>query len=189
MIAVLAQNWWAIGIRGVLGILFGLIALFLPGATMLSLVLLFAAYAFVDGVFGIVSAVWAAREHERWGYLVLEGLVNIAAAAVAVLWPGLTVVVFVLLVAFWAIFTGILELAAAFRLKIDDGRWWLVFGGGLSVIYGVLLIVAPIIGAVVLTWWIGAYALVFGVSLVMLALGLRNRLAKHRQSPAAQTAA
>ena len=189
MIAVLAQNWWAIGIRGVLGILFGLIALFLPGATMLSLVLLFAAYAFVDGVFGIVSAVRAAREHERWGYLVLEGLVNIAAAAVAVLWPGLTVVVFVLLVAFWAIFTGILELAAAFRLKIDDGRWWLVFGGGLSVIYGVLLIVAPIIGAVVLTWWIGAYALVFGVSLVMLALGLRNRLAKHRQSPAAQTAA
>ena len=189
MIAVLAQNWWAIGIRGVLGILFGLIALFLPGATMLSLVLLFAAYAFVDGVFGIVSAVRAAREHERWGYLLLEGLVNIAAAAVAVLWPGLTVVVFVLLVAFWAIFTGILELAAAFRLSIDDGRWWLVFGGGLSVIYGVLLIVAPIIGAVVLTWWIGAYALVFGVSLVMLAFGLRNRLAKYRQSPAAQTAA
>ena len=98
-------------------------------------------------------------------------------------------VVFVLLVAFWAIFTGILELAAAFRLSIDDGRWWLVFGGGLSVIYGVLLIVAPIIGAVVLTWWIGAYALVFGVSLVMLAFGLRNRLAKYRQSPAAQTAA
>ena len=189
MIAVLAQNWWAIGIRGVLGILFGLIALFLPGATMLSLVLLFAAYVFVDGVFGIVSGVRAAREHERWGYLVLEGLVNIAAAAVAVLWPGLTVVVFVLLVAFWAIFTGILELAAAFRLSIDDGRWWLVFGGGLSVIYGVLLIVAPIIGAVVLTWWIGAYALVFGVSLVMLAFGLRNWLAKYRQSPAAQTAA
>ena len=93
MIAVLAQNWWAIGIRGVLGILFGLIALFLPVATMLSLVLLFAAYVFVDGVFGIVSAVRAAREHERWGYLLLEGLVNIAAAAVAVLWPGLTVVV------------------------------------------------------------------------------------------------
>ncbi len=77
MIAVLAQNWWAIGIRGVLGILFGLIALFLPGATMLSLVLVFSAYAFVDGVVGIVSAVRAARQHERWGFLVLEGLVNI----------------------------------------------------------------------------------------------------------------
>src|SRR3974377_1207078 len=116
MIAVLAKNWWAIGIRGVLGILFGLTALFLPGVTMLSLVLVFAAYAFVDGVFGIVSAVRAARAHERWGYLLLEGLVNMAAAAVAVLWPGITVVAFVLLVALWAIFTGILELAAAFRL-------------------------------------------------------------------------
>src|SRR5208282_4885940 len=95
LIAMLARNWWAIGIRGVVGILFGLVALFLPGATMLSLVLLFAAYIFVDGVFGIVSAVRAARAHERWGLLVLEGLVDIAVAAVAVLWPGITVVAFV----------------------------------------------------------------------------------------------
>jgi len=189
MIAVLAQNWWAIGIRGVLGILFGLIALFLPGATMLSLVLVFAAYAFVDGVFGIVSAVRAAREHERWGYLLLEGLVDIAAAAVAVLWPGITVVVFVFLVAFWAIFTGILELAAAFRLEFIDGRGWLIFGGIVSVLYGAVLIVAPMIGAVVLTWWLGAYALVFGVSLVVLAFKLRARLEKHGPGSAAHRAA
>ena len=185
MIAVLAQNWWAIGIRGVLGILFGLIALFLPGATMLSLVLVFAAYAFVDGVFGIVSAVRAAREHERWGYLLLEGLVDIAAAAVAVLWPGITVVVFVFLVAFWAIFTGILELAAAFRLEFIDGRGWLIFGGIVSVLYGAVLIVAPMIGAVVLTWWLGAYALIFGVALVVLAFKLRARLEKPRHGSAA----
>jgi hypothetical protein len=81
MIAVLAPNWWAIGLRGVLGILFDLIALFLPGATMLSVVLVFAAYTLVDGVFGIVSAVRAARQHERWSFLVLEGIVDIAAAA------------------------------------------------------------------------------------------------------------
>ena len=165
MIAMLARNWWAIAIRGVVGILFGLVALFLPGATMLSLVLLFAAYVFVDGVFGIVSAVRAARAQERWGLLVLEGLVDIAVAVVAVLWPGITVVAFVFLVAFWAIFTGILELAAAFRLEFIDGRGWLIFGGIVSVLYGALLIVAPMIGAVVLTWWLGAYALVFGVSL------------------------
>ncbi len=179
MIAVLAKNWWAIGIRGALGILFGLIALFLPGATMLSLVLVFAAYAFADGVFGIVSAVRAARAHERWGYLLLEGLVNIAVAAVAVLWPGITVVAFVLLVAFWAILTGILELMAAFRLNFIDGRGWLIFGGIVSILYGALLIVAPMIGAVVLTWWLGAYALVFGVSLVVLAFKLHARLEKH----------
>ena len=162
MTAVLAKNWWAIGIRGVAGILFGLIALFLPGATMLSLVLVFAAYALIDGVFGIVSSVRAARAHERWGYLLLEGLVNIAVAAVAVLWPGITVVAFVFLVAFWAILTGVLELMAAFRLDFIDGRGWLIFGGIVSILYGALLIVAPMIGAVVLTWWLGAYALVFG---------------------------
>ena len=176
MIAVLAKNWWAVGIRGVLGILFGLIALFLPGATMLSLLLVFAAYVFVDGVFAIVSAVRAARERERWGYLLLVGIVDIAAAAVAVLWPGITVVAFVFVVAFWAIFTGVLELMAAFRLDFIDGRGWLIFGGIVSVLYGVLLIAAPMIGAVVLTWWLGAYALVFGVCLVVLAFKLRARL-------------
>ena len=178
MIAVLAKNWWAIAVRGVLGILFGLVALFLPGATMLSLVLVFAAYAFVDGVFGIVSAVKAARERERWGYLLLEGLVNIAVAAVAVLWPGITVVAFVFLVAFWALFTGVLELMAAFRLDLVDGRGWLIFGGIVSILYGALLVVAPMIGAVVLTWWLGAYALVFGVCLVVLAFKLHTRLEK-----------
>jgi uncharacterized membrane protein HdeD (DUF308 family) len=118
---------------------------------------------------------------------VLEGLVNIAAAAVAVSWPGITVVAFVLLIAFWAILTGALELAAAFRLEVDDGRWWLVFGGLVSLVYGALLILAPIIGAVVLTWWLGAYALVFGVSLVVLAFRLRARLDKNRHGSATQT--
>ena len=188
MAGVLAQNWWAIGIRGVLAVLFGLIALFWPGVTMLSLVLVFAAYAFVDGVFGIISAVRAARHHERWGFLILEGLVNIAAAAVAVLWPGMTVLVFVFVVAFWAMFTGILELAAAFQLDSDHGRWWLALGGLASVAYGALLIFAPILGAVVLTWWVGAYAVVFGLSLIVLAFRLRARLDDHSPGSAARAA-
>jgi uncharacterized membrane protein HdeD (DUF308 family) len=178
MIVALAENWWAIAIRGALGILFGLVALFLPGATMLSLVLLFAAYAFVDGIFGIVSAVRAAREGQRWGLLVLEGLVNIGTAAIAVLWPGITVIAFVLLIAAWAILSGALMLGAAFRLGSGDGRWWLVLGGLVSLIYGALLVVAPMIGAVVLTWWLGAYALVFGVALIVFAFKLKGRLEK-----------
>jgi uncharacterized membrane protein HdeD (DUF308 family) len=182
MIEVLARNWWAIGIRGILGILFGLIALFLPGVTMLSLVLVFAAYAFVDGVFGIASAVRAARENERWGYLLLEGVVSIAAAAVAVFWPGITVVAFVFLLAFWAIVTGILELIAAFRLEFIDGRGWLIFGGIVSVVFGALLIAAPMMGAVVLTWWLGAYALIFGVCLVVLAFKLHARLERSQST-------
>ncbi len=177
MSAALARNWWAIAIRGVLGIIFGLIALFLPGATMLSLVLVFSAYAFADGVFAIVAAMRAASQHERWGLLVFEGLVDIAAAAAAIFWPGITVVAFVLLVATWAILSGGLLIAAAFRLNIDHGRWWLGFGGLVSVLYGVLLVSAPLIGAVVLTWWLGAYAIVFGVSLIVVSFRLKGQLA------------
>src|SRR5216683_1019803 len=88
MSALLAQNWWAFAMRGVLGIIFGLIAIFLPGATMLSLVLVFSAYALVDGVFAIIAAARAMRQHERWGYLLLEGIVNIVAAAIAFRWSG-----------------------------------------------------------------------------------------------------
>jgi uncharacterized membrane protein HdeD (DUF308 family) len=174
MIAVLRRNWWAIAVRGVLAILFGLIALLLPGVTMLSLVLVFAAYAFADGVFAIVGAVRAAEAHQRWGVLVFEGLANIAAAVVFVAWPSITVVVFVLVLGVWAIVTGILELIAGIKLNFIDGRGWLVFGGILSMLFGVLLIVAPMVGAVVLTWWLGAYALVFGVALVVLAVKLRG---------------
>ena len=180
---LLAENWWAIALRGVLGIGFGLAALVVPAATMLSLVLLFAAYAFADGIFGLVSAFRAARQHERWGYLTFEALVNIATAAIAVSWPGLTVVAFVFLVAFWAIVSGVLMLGAAFELH--EGRGWLILGGLASLLYGVLLIAAPLLGAVVLTWWIGAYAIVFGVSLLVLAFRLRARAATHRPLAAA----
>ncbi len=179
---LLAENWWALALRGILGIAFGLVALLLPGATMLSLVLLFAAYTFVDGIFGLVSAFRAARQHERWGYLTFEALVNIATAAIAVLLPGLTVVVFVYLVAFWALLTGILMLGAAFELH--DGRGWLILGGLASVIYGGLLIAAPLLGAVVLTWWIGAYAIVFGVSLLILGFKLKGYAGEHHPAPA-----
>jgi len=180
--ALLARNWWAIGLRGALAIVFGLIALFLPGATMLSLVIVFAVYAFADGVFGVVSAVRAGQSGRRWGLLAFEGLVNMGVGVIAVLWPGITVVAFVLLVAVWAMMTGALELAAAFRLGTEDGRWWLVVGGLVSLLYGALLLVAPMLGAVVLTWWLGAYALIFGVALVVLAFKLKAKLDQHQRA-------
>jgi uncharacterized membrane protein HdeD (DUF308 family) len=95
--------------------------------------------------------------------------------------PGLTVVVFVLLIAFWALLSGGLMLGAAFRLQPDHGRGWLIFGGIISIIYGALLIVAPLLGALVLTWWLGAYALVFGITLLVLAFKLRSRHQDHPQ--------
>jgi len=175
MSAVLAQNWWVLALRGVLGILFGLIAFVYPGATMLSLVLVFAAYALVDGIFAIVSAVRAARKHERWGLLVAEGMANILTGIIAFVWPGITVVAFVLLMAAWALVSGTLMLAAALRLRKDHGRGWLAFGGVVSILYGLLLAIAPLIGALVLTWWLGAYAIIFGAALLVLAFQLRAR--------------
>jgi uncharacterized membrane protein HdeD (DUF308 family) len=186
----LVQNWWLFTLRGVLGIIFGILALIFPGPTILSLVLLFSAYMLVDGIFGIISAVRAIRRKEdRWGLLIFEGLLDIATGVVAFLWPALTVVAFVWLIAAWAIVSGGLMTAAGFRLNIEHGRWWLVLGGLLSLAYGVLLIITPLIGAVVFTWWLGAYALVFGVALVIFSLKLRSRQHERASPTAVGTAA
>src|ERR1700721_610366 len=141
----LVQNWWFFTLRGVLGIIFGCIALIFPGPTILSLVIFFSPYLLVDGVFGIISAVRAIRRKEdRWRLLIFEGLLNIAVGIMAFLWPALTVVAFVWLIAAWAIVSGGLMTAAGFRLSFDHGRWWLVLGGLLSLAYGVLLVITPL---------------------------------------------
>lgn len=172
---VLARNWWAVALRGVAAIVFGLVALLATGATILSLVLVFAALMLVDGVLNLVSGVRSARRHERWGTLILLGVVDLIAAAAAIAAPGLTVLAFVYLMAAWAFVTGILAISTAVRLRQDHGRWWLGFSGALSVMGGVLLAIAPSIGAIVLTWWLGAYAIVFGASLLVLAYRLRGQ--------------
>jgi uncharacterized membrane protein HdeD (DUF308 family) len=183
---VLADNWWAVGLRGILGIVFGLICLLTPGVALGAFVILFAAYMFVDGGFAIASAWKAARSGERWGLLIVEGLVDIAAGLLAVIWPAITMVALIWLVAIWAIVSGALMLYAAFTLNRDHGRWWLALGGIASLIFGVLLVIEPLIGAVVLTMWIGAYAIVFGGFLLVLAFQLHSRKEeRERKAPAA----
>ena len=174
MSALLAQNWWAVALRGVFAILFGLIALFSPGATLLSLALLFAAYLLVDGIFGIVAAIRAASRHQRWGLLLLEGALNIVMGLVAALFPVGAVLAFVWVTAAWSIVTGVLMIVAALKLAPAYGRGWLIFGGIVSVLFGLALVLSPIMGAVVLTWWLGAYALAFGIALLVLAFKLRG---------------
>ena len=169
----LARNWWLIALRGVLGVIFGVIALVMPVATILALVLLFSAYMVVDGAIAIYAAIRAARKQEGWGFLLFQGIASLAAAAIAFMWPGLTVVAFVLLIAAWSIVSGCLMLAAAMRT--EQARWWLVLGGAAALLYGFLMIVAPLSGAVVLTWWLGAFALVIGAALIILSLKLRSR--------------
>jgi uncharacterized membrane protein HdeD (DUF308 family) len=176
MSALLARNWWVIALRGALAILFGIIALFLPEATMLALVLLFAAYMLVDGVLAIVAGVRAARRHDRWGWLILEGAIDLIAGGIAVVWPLVTIVAFVWLLAAWAIVSGVILFAASFRLNLAHGKWLMTLGGAVSVAWGVLLILWPLTGALVLTWWMAGYALFFGGVLLFLAFRLRRRL-------------
>jgi uncharacterized membrane protein HdeD (DUF308 family) len=175
MSSLLAQNWWAVALRGVFAIVFALIALLSPGATILSLVLFFSAYMLVDGVFGIVSGIRAASNRQRWGLLILEGVLNILVGIIAFIMPGLTVLFFVTLVAVWSLITGVLMIVAAFKLNPEYGRGWLIFSGIVSVLFGIALLIAPLVGAVVLTWWLGAYALVFGIGLLVLAFKLKGR--------------
>lgn len=175
MSTVLARNWWLMALRGVFAILFGVVAFVAPGAFVLSLVLFFAAYMLVDGVVGIVASIRAAQHHERWGYLLAEGVLDVIVGVAAVLVPAAAVWTFVYLVAFWALVTGGLMLAAAFRLHLHYGRWWLALGGVVSLLFGIALLVNPGMSALVLTWWFGGYAIAFGVMLLILAFSLRGR--------------
>jgi len=186
---IMAENWWMVGLRGLLGIIFGLICLLNPTLAVRVFVILFAAYMLVDGVFAIFSGIKAASNGERWGLLILEGVVDLAAGAVAVLWPAITLIALIFVIAFWAILSGGLMLTAAFTLKRDHGRWWLALGAIASVIFGILLVIEPLIGAVVLTLWIGAYALIFGVLLLVLAFQLHSRREEHKRKAPAPAAA
>ncbi|MDQ6703950.1 MAG: HdeD family acid-resistance protein [Pseudomonadota bacterium] len=120
----------------------------------------------------IVAAVRAASKNERWGFLTFEGIVGIVAGIIAMALPGLTVLVFVGLLAAWALVSGVLELRAASNLATDHGRWWLALGGIISILFGIVLVTAPVFGALVVTWWVGAYATLFGASLLALAFQL-----------------
>ncbi|MBO0738586.1 MAG: DUF308 domain-containing protein, partial [Alphaproteobacteria bacterium] len=122
-----------------------------------------------------IAAVRAAHRGERWGWLIFEGIVDLIAGAIAVVWPVITLLVLVWLMGGWAIVTGVLLIVASFRLIIQHGRWLMMLGGAISVIWGILLLLWPLHGALVLTWWMAGYALFFGVSLLVLAFKLRRR--------------
>jgi uncharacterized membrane protein HdeD (DUF308 family) len=172
---LLARNWWALALRGVAAIVFALLAFALPGITLAVLVILFGAYAFIDGVFAIVSAIRAAQGHRPWGSFLIEGAVGIIIGLVTFFVPGVTLAFLIALVAIWAIVTGVFEIAAALRLRRHvPGEWLLILTGAISIIFGVLIFIAPIAGALVIVWWLGAYALLFGILLLLLAFRLRS---------------
>jgi uncharacterized membrane protein HdeD (DUF308 family) len=194
MLDLLTRYWWLLVVRGVVGILFGVLALIWPEATLAALVLLFGAYAIVDGVATLYAAITgrgtgdrafgrdrASGGHRAW--LAVEGLLGIGAGLVAFLWPGITALVLLWVIAFWAVLTGAMEIATAIRLRRElEHEWLLGLAGVASVVFGLLLILLPGTGALALIWLIGTYALLFGVILIV--LGLRLRGAGHHPATA-----
>lgn len=187
LLSTVGQNWWTVALRGVVAVLFGVLAFVWPGLTLFVLVTLFAAYAFVDGVFALVGAVRAAEDRRSSWPLLLEGFVGVAAGIVAFTWPDITAVVLLYLIAAWAILTGAFELFAAVKLRdqIENERW-LALGGIASVIFGLLLFALPGSGALAVIWLIGAYAVTFGVSLIAFAVQLRRWQTGERQTEGAR---
>jgi uncharacterized membrane protein HdeD (DUF308 family) len=170
----LTRNWWIVTLRGVVAVLFGILTFIAPGISLVALVLAFGAYAFADGVLALVTVIRRRRETDRWWMLLLEGVAGIAAGVVTFLWPGMTALALLYVIAAWALVTGAMEIAAAIRLrKVIRREWLLLLAGIASIVVGVLLVIFPGPGALALVLWIGAYALVFGA--LMIAMGIRLR--------------
>ena len=164
-------------LRGIVAIVFGAIIFAHPISSIVVFIVLFGAFAFADGILNIVMAVRFAtrREGGRFWLLLIEGIVGISIGLVTFFLPGLTALSLGLLVAWWAIVTGIFEIVAAFRLRRDvPNEIFLIISGVLSVIVGLWLLVRPVAGLLALTWLIAAYAIVAGIALVVLAFRLRG---------------
>lgn len=174
MLTVLAHNWWMAALRGVAAVLFGLAALIWPGITLQVLVLLFGAYALVDGVFALVAALANLAGAYRW-WVLLEGIAGIIAGVLTFVYPNVTAIALLYLIAGWAIATGIFEILAAIELRKEiEGEGWLILSGLLSVVFGVIVALQPQAGALAIVWLIGIYAIAFGVFLLLLGFRLRN---------------
>lgn len=175
MEVALARNWWSLVIRGLVAVAFGTATFAWPGITVAALVILFGAYALLDGVVSIVGAWKAARAHERWGALIFEGIAGIITAAITAIFPGLTALALVYLIAAWALVTGALEIVAAMRLRqYIAHELLLALSGVASLLFGILAILLPLAGALAIAIGIGIYALVFGVLLIGLGFRLRS---------------
>jgi uncharacterized membrane protein HdeD (DUF308 family) len=171
----LVRNWWVVLLRGVAAVLFGLISFFLPEASFAALVLVFGAYALADGVLTILSALRHRDAIHRWWVLFLEGLAGVAAGAATFIWPSITALALLYVIAAWALVTGVLEISAAIRLrKVITGEWLLILLGVASIAFGVLLALFPVAGALALTIWIGAFALASGALLIAFSFRLRS---------------
>lgn len=185
MLYSLSRHWWALALRGAVAVLFGLMALLWPGITLFVLIILFGAYALVDGAFTLVAQMrdrFAADTGRGGrGWLIARGFAGIAFGLLAVVWPGITALALLWTIAAWAVVTGVLEIAAAILLRKEMRREWLLAASGvLSVVFGVLLVVWPAAGVLALVTLIGVAALAIGITLLVFSFRIRHRRADAR---------
>lgn len=171
----LSRDWWHFAVRGVLAIVFGILALIWPKSAITALVLLFGAFVLVDGIIAVVSGIKLREYFKYWWALLLEGLTGIVIAVLTFVWPDVTALVLLYFIAAWAILTGIFEIVAALELRhVVPGEWATFLAGVLSVILGVMLFVYPSAGAVGMVWAIGLYAIAAGITEIIVAFRLRG---------------
>ena len=176
MLEFIGKNWWLLVLRGACAILFGMLAFTWPGMTLGALILLFGAYALADGILAFVAA-FSNSTGTPWWLLALEGLLSIAIASVTFLFPGITAIVLLFIMAMWAIVTGVFEIAAAIQLRrVIDGEVWLGLAGVASIVFGVALLARPGVGALAVVWIIGAYSVMFGMLLIALGFHVKARM-------------
>ena len=199
MLCSLSRNWWAFVLRGVLALIIAVLAFVMPAESLLALTLVFGAFAFADGVFGLVAAIRNIRKGERWGWLMFSGLLGIATGVVVVVSPFVATLVLATFlwasIAFWSVFSGVLEIAAAIRLRKEiKGEVWLILSGLISVALGVIvtwmLLTRPLESFLALGWLLGFYAALFGAMMILLGLRLqRANQAGHDKTPGVNLAA
>ena len=172
---LMSQYWWVVLVRGAVAIAFGIVALTYPGLTLASLVLYFAAFAFVDGIATVFHAFSGHTENESWWVLLLEGLLGIAFGVITYQAPAMTTLVLLLYIGFWAMGTGLLRIILAVRLRNEiEGEWWMALGGLASILFGLVMVARPGEGAIAALTVIGIWSVITGLSLVFLAFKVRS---------------
>jgi uncharacterized membrane protein HdeD (DUF308 family) len=177
MFSQIFRNWWHFAVRGVFAIIFGILALIWPGPTKFALVLLFGAFALVDGIIAVATSITFHKYFDRWWAMLLEGLTGIIIGGLTFFWPNITALALLYVIAAWAFITGIFEIVAAIHFRsVISGEWVMILGGLFSILLAILLLVFPIAGAVALVWLIGIYAIVAGIIQIIFAFRLHSLL-------------
>ncbi|GAB1850045.1 HdeD family acid-resistance protein [Achromobacter xylosoxidans] len=173
----IGRHWGWVALRGVVAILFGLMAMFMPAITLSALVLVWGAFALADGVLALIAGIRIRERGKPLWALIIVGLLGVAAGIVTFLWPGLTALILLYIIAIWALGAGVFQIVAAIRFRKEiRNEWFLALSGLVSILFGAMLVLQPGAGALALVWVIGIYAVFFGILLLVFSL----RLKQHR---------